>query len=58
MVYLQNETHGGDDVSIYAIGPWAHLFTGVYEQNVIPHLIGFASCIGDGPSICKNLKFK
>ncbi|XP_050503672.1 membrane-bound alkaline phosphatase-like [Diabrotica virgifera virgifera] len=41
---LASETHGGDDVGIFARGPWAHLFTGVMEQNVIPHLMAFASC--------------
>ncbi|KAG5886731.1 hypothetical protein JTB14_027153 [Gonioctena quinquepunctata] len=41
---LKSETHGADDVGIFALGPWAHLFTGVMEQNVIPHLISFASC--------------
>ncbi|XP_050548296.1 alkaline phosphatase, tissue-nonspecific isozyme-like, partial [Daktulosphaira vitifoliae] len=33
---LDLETHGGDDVMVFAKGPWAHLFTGNYEQNIIP----------------------
>ncbi|GAB0093479.1 Alkaline phosphatase [Sergentomyia squamirostris] len=40
---MDTETHGGEDVPVYASGPWAHLFTGTYEQNVIPHLIAFAA---------------
>ena len=34
-----SETHGGQDVPIYAIGPNAHLFTGTVEQNYIFHVI-------------------
>ncbi|KAJ8986185.1 hypothetical protein NQ317_005659 [Molorchus minor] len=44
---LKSETHGADDVGIFARGPWAHLFTGVMEENVIPHLIGYAACVDD-----------
>ncbi|XP_043269664.1 membrane-bound alkaline phosphatase-like [Venturia canescens] len=56
---LDSETHGGDDVAIFANGPWAHLFTGTIQQSNIPHFIGFASCIGKGESdACKlNRRF-
>lgn len=54
MVPLKYETHGGDDVALFAYGPWSHLFGGMYEQNVIPHLIGYAACIGDGLTACKR----
>jgi alkaline phosphatase len=33
------ETHGGEDVGIYAKGPGSILFTGTNEQNVIFHVI-------------------
>jgi len=52
VVPLEIETHGGDDVAVYASGPWAHLFTGVYEQNTIPHMMGYASCLGNGLKLC------
>jgi alkaline phosphatase len=39
MIPLPTETHGGEDVAIYAGGPLAHLFHGVQEQNVIAHVI-------------------
>lgn len=52
------ETHGGDDVGVFALGPWSHLFTGVYEQNVIPHMIAYASCIGEGLTACKRFSKK
>lgn len=46
--------HGGDDVGIYASGPYEHLFTGLMDQNTIPHLMAYAACIGDGPTSCKR----
>jgi alkaline phosphatase len=39
---LETETHGGDDVGIYARGPMAHLFHGVLEQHVIYHVMAEA----------------
>lgn len=45
-VYLTDSAHGGEDVGIYAIGPWAHLFTGLKDQSYIPHVAAYASCIG------------
>lgn len=38
-VPLVSETHGGEDVAIYAGGPGAHLIHGVQEQNVIFHVM-------------------
>ncbi len=35
----RSETHGGQDVTIYAKGPHAYLFGGVVEQNYIFHVI-------------------
>ena len=51
---MEDETHGGDDVQIYARGPFSHLFAGVIEQNVIPHVLAFASCMGDGLTQCNR----
>lgn len=45
-VPLDSETHGGDDVGVYASGPWSHLFVGSYEQNNIPLLMAYAAQIG------------
>jgi alkaline phosphatase len=39
VVPLFSETHGGEDVAIYATGPQAHLIHGVQEQNVIFHVM-------------------
>jgi alkaline phosphatase len=46
-VPLESETHGGDDVPIFAIGPWAHLFQGVVEQQYIFHVMDRASKISE-----------
>lgn len=52
LVPLKSAAHGGDDVGVFARGPWAHLFTGVYEQNAIPHMIAYAACLGEGLTVC------
>ncbi|REL36989.1 alkaline phosphatase [Thalassotalea euphylliae] len=36
---LSSETHAGEDISLHAKGPGAHLAQGVVEQNVVFHLI-------------------
>ncbi len=47
LVGMRSETHGGEDVAIYADGPDAHLFRGVIEQNVIFHVMVDALGLGD-----------
>lgn len=37
-----SESHGGEDVAIFAAGPWAHLVDGTMEQNVIYHIMKHA----------------
>ncbi|XP_050548246.1 alkaline phosphatase, tissue-nonspecific isozyme-like, partial [Daktulosphaira vitifoliae] len=56
LVPLKDETHSGEDVMVFAKGPWAHLFSGNYEQNVIPITMGFAA--GIGPSGDSNPALK
>ncbi|GHE96161.1 alkaline phosphatase [Thalassotalea profundi] len=41
-VPLGSETHAGEDISVHAIGPSAHLIQGTVEQSVIFHLINRA----------------
>lgn len=41
-------------IIILFLGPYAHLFVGTYEQNVIPEMLAYASCIGDGLTACNR----
>ena len=41
-IWLDSETHGGDDVAVYARGPGAQLIRGVMEQNYIFHVMDAA----------------
>ncbi|XP_035665964.1 alkaline phosphatase-like [Branchiostoma floridae] len=47
-----DESHAGEDVSIYARGPMSHLFHGVQDQSYIAHAIKYASCLGDSKEHC------
>lgn len=42
LVPLQSEGHAGEDVGIYAIGPWSHLFHSTHEQHYIYHVMRHA----------------
>lgn len=42
LVPMGSETHGGQDVTIYASGPRAYLFGGIVEQNYVFHVINDA----------------
>ena len=37
------ETHAAEDVPIYAIGPWSHLFHTTHEQHYIYHVMRHAA---------------
>ncbi|XP_064080942.1 alkaline phosphatase-like [Macrobrachium nipponense] len=41
-----NETHGGEDVAVWAAGPMSHLFHRTHEQNYVAHVMAYASCVG------------
>lgn len=43
LIPLKSESHGGEDVPIYAIGPWAQLFHRTVEQNYIYQVMRYAS---------------
>jgi alkaline phosphatase len=43
---LESESHGGDDVPVFAQGPWSHLFIGTMEQHTIAHKMAYAACWG------------
>ncbi|XP_012280687.1 alkaline phosphatase 4 [Orussus abietinus] len=50
--YMKDETHGGEDVAVYAAGPYSHLFRGTFEQNYIAHVMAYAACMKNWPSHC------
>uniref|UniRef100_A0A3B1IQW0 alkaline phosphatase n=1 Tax=Astyanax mexicanus TaxID=7994 RepID=A0A3B1IQW0_ASTMX len=50
-VPLSSETHGSEDVAIFAKGPMSHLFHGVQEQSYIAHAMAYAACIDPTPSV-------
>lgn len=54
MALVDSETHGGEDVAVFASGPWEHLFTGTLEQNTLPHFMAYAACLGDGLTMCSQ----
>ncbi|WP_323846264.1 alkaline phosphatase [Microbulbifer magnicolonia] len=42
LVPLASESHGGEDVGIWASGPGAHLISGTHEQNYVFHVMARA----------------
>ncbi|KAK2835400.1 hypothetical protein Q5P01_015884 [Channa striata] len=44
-VPLDSETHGIEDVAIFAKGPMSHLFHGVQEQSYVAHVMAYAACL-------------
>ncbi|MEL6242787.1 MAG: alkaline phosphatase [Pseudomonadota bacterium] len=42
LIPKSSETHSGEDVAVYAKGPFAHLFDGTIEQQVIFHVMHHA----------------
>lgn len=44
--YLEEETHGGEDVAVFAAGPGSGLVRGTFEQNFIAYVMSYAGCMG------------
>ncbi|XP_023951752.2 membrane-bound alkaline phosphatase-like [Bicyclus anynana] len=51
-VPLASETHGSDDVPVFAWGAHHEMFSGLYEQSHVPHRMAYAGCFGGGPQAC------
>ncbi|KAM6970132.1 alkaline phosphatase, tissue-nonspecific isozyme [Aplochiton taeniatus] len=45
-VPLASETHSGEDVPVFARGPWAHLFLGTNDNTYTAHAMAHAACLG------------
>ncbi|OQV26259.1 Alkaline phosphatase [Hypsibius exemplaris] len=55
LVPLSVETHGGEDVAIYAKGPFAHLFHTLHEQHYIAVAMDYAACYrSNTPDHCRS----
>ncbi|KAI8431966.1 hypothetical protein MSG28_004499 [Choristoneura fumiferana] len=46
-IILDENSHGGGDVAIYARGPYAHLIHSVHEQNFVFYAISYAARLGE-----------
>jgi len=55
-VPLSWETHGGEDVAIYARGPMSHLIYGVQEQHYVAYVMQYAACLGEYKNDCLDNK--
>ncbi|XP_078375666.1 alkaline phosphatase-like isoform X2 [Oculina patagonica] len=56
-VRRRSETHGTEDVGVYADGPGAYLFHGVFEQQYVFHVMDHALCLSDSKQkSCKKHK--
>ena len=51
LVPLSSETHAGEDVAVYAMGPGAQLVTGTNEQSLIFHIMEFAADLSNENSM-------
>ncbi|NVJ97584.1 MAG: alkaline phosphatase [Alphaproteobacteria bacterium] len=47
LIPTRSESHGGEDVALFGIGPWAHLVRGTMEQNVVFHIMNHALELDD-----------
>lgn len=45
-VPLKDESHGGEDVIVFATGPGSSLVRGVFEQNYLAFVMSYAGCMG------------
>lgn len=43
LIPMSSETHSGVDVALWAKGPWAHLFGGTMDQEMIFHVMNHAA---------------
>lgn len=54
MMPLEDETHGGEDVPVYACGPGAQLIRGAFEQNYVAHVMSYVGCMGPSQRLNPN----
>ena len=52
-VFRDSAAHQGEDVALYATGPYSHMFHGLLDQHQIPHILSYAGNFGEGIKCCK-----
>lgn len=57
-VPLKTESHGGEDVIVFANGPGSSLVRGVFEQNYLPFVMSYAGCMGPAKTFDSTCGFK
>ncbi|KAH8311696.1 hypothetical protein KR044_007585, partial [Drosophila immigrans] len=53
---LKDETHGGEDVIVFASGPGSSLVRGAFEQNYLAYVMSYAGCMGPAKSFDDSCK--
>lgn len=56
--YLGDETHGGEDVAVFATGPGSNLVRGTFEQNYIAYVMSYAGCMGPAKRLNEGCTYK
>ncbi|KAM7359705.1 alkaline phosphatase 4 [Cochliomyia hominivorax] len=51
-----DETHGGEDVIVFASGPGSSLVRGVFEQNYLAFIMSYAGCMGPAKTFDNTCK--
>ena len=54
LINMEFDTHGGEDVAMYARGPMSHLINGVQENQYIAHVMAYAACVGQNKGHCSG----
>ena len=49
---MEYAAHGGEDVAIWATGPYSHLFTGTIDNTFVARAIVFIQCLDDDRNAC------
>lgn len=55
-LFLKDETHGGEDVIVFASGPGSSLVRGAFEQNYLAYVMSYAGCIGPAKNFDESCK--
>ncbi|XP_023299167.2 alkaline phosphatase 4 [Lucilia cuprina] len=55
-VPLKDESHGGEDVIVFAHGPGSSLVRGVFEQNYLAFIMSYAGCMGPAKTFDETCK--